>query len=449
MRDAINSYIDEHLDDYIDELSELLKIPTVSAQKRGIPETVEMVKAMLEKRGLTVQIYETAGNPVVVGRGSGKSDKTLMYYNHYDVQPAEPLELWTSPPFEPTIRDGKLYARGAGDDKGEFVSRLAALDAVLAANEGELPCNVIFVVEGEEEIGSPNLAPFVIDNADELACDACIWEFGGVDDKGHPTGYLGLRGALMVELFVKTMSQDAHSGNAHALPNAAWRLVRVLSSLKDEEEHILIEGFYDGIMTPSELDKELFEKLPDTESVVKERYDLKHFLNNLSGEGLKEAVFNPTCNIQGITTGYQAPGGKTVIPADASVKIDFRLVPGQSVDDIEQKLRAHLEKHGFGDVEVVRHGGIAPFKQDADNPFIQLVIDTAEEAFGKEMMIDPLIGGSGPIALFGETLDIPIGFAGVNYPDGKFHAPDENVVIDIFAMGCKHNAYILNRFAQA
>ena len=133
MSEAINSYIDAHLDDYIEELSELLKIPTVSAQKRGIPETVEMVKAMLEKRGLTVQIYETAGNPVVVGRGSGKSDKTLMYYNHYDVQPAEPLELWTSPPFEPTIRDGKLYARGAGDDKGEFVSRLAALDAVLSS----------------------------------------------------------------------------------------------------------------------------------------------------------------------------------------------------------------------------------------------------------------------------------------------------------------------------
>lgn len=448
MNDTISSYIDKHFDDYIEELKTLLRIPTISAQNKGIPETVELVKAMLEKRGLMVQIYETAGNPVVVGRGRGKSDKTLMFYNHYDVQPPEPLELWTTPAFEPTIRDGMLFARGAGDDKGEFVSRLAALDAVLAANDGELPCNVIFVVEGEEEIGSPNLAPFVIDNADDLACDACIWEFGGVDDNGNPTAYLGLRGALMVELFVKTMSRDAHSGNAHQLPNAAWRLVRALNTLKDEEEHILIEGFYDGIMKPSALDKELFAKLPDTEAINKERYSIEHFVNNLSGVALHESVFNPTCNIEGITTGYQGEGGKTVIPSQASVKIDFRLVPGQSVDDIEQKLRTHLEKVGFADIEVVRHGGIAPFKQEADHPFIQLVTDTAQDAFGKEMVIDPLVGGSGPIALFGETLNIPIGFAGVNYPGGKFHAPDEHIILDVFAMGCKHNAYILNRFGD-
>ncbi|MGB7337723.1 MAG: M20/M25/M40 family metallo-hydrolase [Phototrophicaceae bacterium] len=447
MNDVINQYIDAHLDDYLEELKTLLRIPTISAQKKGIPETVDLVKTMLEKRGLSVQIYATAGNPVVVGRGHGTSDKTLMFYNHYDVQPPEPLDLWTTPAFEPTIRDGKLFARGAGDDKGEFVSRLAALDAVMAAHDGILPCNVIFVVEGEEEIGSPNLAPFILDNADDLACDACIWEFGGIDDKGHPTGYLGLRGALMVELFVKTMSRDAHSGDAHLLPSAAWRLVKMLNTLKDDEEHILIEGFYEGIMLASEADKRLFAELPEWESDLKERYQIDTFVNGLSGQDFREAVFNPTCNIQGITTGYQDGGGKTVIPADASVKIDFRLVPGQSVDDIEQKLRAHLDKHGFTDIEMVRHGGIAPYKQSIDNPFVQLVVETGTEVFGKQMVINPMTGGSGPIALFGETLNIPIGFAGVNYPGGKFHAPDEHVILDVFVQGAKHNAHILDRFA--
>ncbi|MGJ3237328.1 MAG: M20/M25/M40 family metallo-hydrolase [Anaerolineae bacterium] len=448
MSDTLKQYIDDHLDAYLDELKTLLRIPTISAQKQGIPETVELVKAMLEQRGLSVQIYETAGNPVVVGRGAGKSDKTLMFYNHYDVQPPEPLELWTSPAFEPTIRDGKLFARGAGDDKGELVSRLVALDAVRAANDGELPCNVIFVVEGEEEIGSPNLAPFVTENANDLACDACIWEFGGIDDKGHPTGYLGLRGALMVELFVKTMGRDAHSGEAHVLPNAAWRLVQVLNTLKDHEEHILIEGFYDGIMTPSPVDQELFANLPEWESDYQERYEITRFVNGLTGQAFREAVFNPTCNIQGITTGYQGAGGKTVIPSEASVKIDFRLVPGQSTNDIERKLRAHLAQHGFTDVEVVRHGGIEPYKQDADDPFVQLVTETGTQVFGKQMVINPLIGGSGPIALFGETLNIPIGFAGVNYPGGKFHAPDEHIIIDVFAKGALHNAHILNRFGD-
>ena len=448
MTAKIDNFIDEHLDEYLEELSTLLRIPTISAQNKGIPETVNLVKSMLEKRGLSVQIYETAGNPVVVGRGMGKSDKTLMFYNHYDVQPPEPLELWTSPAFEPTIRDGMLFARGAGDDKGEFVSRLAALDAVVSANDGELPCNVIFVVEGEEEIGSPNLAPFVIDNTDDLACDACIWEFGGIDDKGHPTGYLGLRGALMVELFVKTMSRDAHSGEAHVLPSAAWRLVRALNTLKDDEEHILIEGFYDNIMTPSQADKELFTNLPEWESDYKERYEIDTFVSGLTGQAFREAVFNPTCNIEGITTGYQGDGGKTVIPSSASVKIDFRLVPGQNIDDIEQKLRAHLKQYGFGDIEVVRHGGIAPYKQSADNAFVNLVTETGTEVFGKEMVINPLIGGSGPIALFGETLNIPIGFAGVNYPGGKFHAPDEHIILDVFVKGCKHNAHILNRFGD-
>lgn len=443
-----DSFLEAKLDNYIEELSDLCRQPSISAQNIGIRETAEMVKGMLEQRGLDVTIYETGGHPVVVGRGTGKSERTLMFYNHYDVQPPEPLELWTTPAFEPTLRDGKLFARGVGDDKGEFVSRLAAFDAVKDANNGELPCHVIFVVEGEEEIGSPNIEAFINEHKEELACDACIWEFGGVDEFANPTGYLGMRGLLGVELHVRTMKLDAHSGGAHALPNAAWRLIRVLTALKDEEEHILIPGFYDNIVPMTDLDRELFSKLANTENADKERYGIESFLNGMTGQELNESVFNPTCNIEGITTGYQGGGIKTVIPSSASVKIDFRLVPGQVDDDLIEKLRKHLDAQGFADVEVRKISSIAPYKASADDPFIQLVRETAQDAHSKEMLLAPLNGGSGPIAAFGTILNIPIGFAGINYPDTRAHAPDENIVIDNFLLGAKHNARILQQFGD-
>lgn len=450
MSDAIqriDQFIDDKLDDYIAELSELCAQPSVSAKNEGIRETAEMVKAMLEKRGLTVTIHETEGNPVVIGTGKGQSDRRLMFYNHYDVQPPEPLDLWHSPPFEPTLRDGKLFARGVGDDKGEFVSRLAALDAVMAAHGGQLPCGVIFVVEGEEEIGSPNLESFVEDNQDMLQADGCIWEFGSTDEDGHPSGFLGLRGILVVELGVTTMSQDAHSGSAHFLPNAAWRLVHALSTLKDPNERIRIAGFYDDVQAMTEADRNLFAKLPNTDEKIKARYGLDAFVNDLQDVERKKAVFNPTCNIQGITTGYQGSGNKTVIPADAIAKIDFRLVPGQHPDDILKKLRAHLDLHGFKDVEILRSDGMLPHKDSADDPLVQLSMQAGADAYGQEVRIDPLVGGSGPAYIFGRTLNMPIIYAGVNYPGGQFHAPNENIILDNFIKGSKHVARIINGFA--
>ena len=446
--EKLDSFLESNLNQYIEELSDLCRQPSISAQNLGIREAAQMVKAMLEKRGLEVSIYETGGSPVVVGRGKGQSDRTLMFYNHYDVQPPEPLELWTSPPFEPSLRDGKLYARGVSDDKGELVSRLAAFDAVKAANDGNLPCNVLFVVEGEEEIGSPNIEPFIREHAQDLACDGCIWEFGGVNEYGNPVGVLGMRGLLGVELSVRTMKLDAHSGAAHALPNAAWRLIRMITTLKDEEEHVLIPGFYDNIVPISDLDRELFRKLPDSEAQAKERYGIEHFVMGLTGQELEEAVFNPTCNIEGITTGYQGGGIKTVIPSEASVKIDFRLVPGQEIDDLLAKLRKHLDEQGFSDVEIRKTGAIAAYKAPADDPFIQLVSQTAKDAHGKEMLLSPLSGGSGPIAAFGNILKIPIGFAGIGNPDSRAHAPDENIALEHFVLGAKHNARILQQFAE-
>ncbi len=224
-RKKIDAYLDLHLDESIAELSELCAQPSVAAQNWGMQECAVLVKKMLEKRGFAVEVMPTEGAPVVYAERAGKSEQTLLVYCHYDVQPAEPLELWDTPPFEPDLRNGRLFARGVSDDKGHITSRLFAIDALLA-ELGELPCRVKFVVEGEEEISSIHLHEFVEKNAAKLKGDLCVWEFGGVDHRGVPMQYLGLRGICYVELSVETANQDIHSGTGGSIfPNAAWRLV--------------------------------------------------------------------------------------------------------------------------------------------------------------------------------------------------------------------------------
>jgi acetylornithine deacetylase/succinyl-diaminopimelate desuccinylase-like protein len=407
------------------------------------------VATLLARHGLSVERYETPGNPVLVGRAGGRSPRTLLCYNHYDVQPPEPLELWTTPPFEPTLRDGARYARGAADDKGEFVARLAALDAVRAARGGELPCNLLFVVEGEEEIGSPTVAQFVLDHKDVLACDGSIWEGGGIGPDGAPELILGARGILAVELSVRTMSRDAHSGGAHIFPSAAWRLVRALNSLKGEDEHIRIKGFYEHALPPTPEMVALMDKLPDFETVMREVYDVKDFVLGRTGAALERAVYEPTCNIQGINTGYQAEGDKTIIPAYASAKLDFRLVPDMAPDDILAKLRAHLDESGFGDVAIHSYGGMMPFKASPDSPLVKLTIATGEEVYGQPTVVSPTSGGSTPMYAFSGPLGgIPVVSAGVGYWDNRIHAPNEHVRVQDFLNGARHVARIMDGFGS-
>jgi acetylornithine deacetylase/succinyl-diaminopimelate desuccinylase-like protein len=443
----LDDFINSHLDHYVAELSELCAQPSISARKEGTQECAELVARILARHGLVVERYETAGNPILVGRGAGRSPRTLLCYNHYDVQPAEPLELWTSPPFKPTVRDGALYARGAADDKGEFIARLAALDAVRAAHGGELPCNVLFVVDGEEEIGSPTVAQFVLDHRDLLACDGSIWEGGGIGPDGAPELVLGARGILVVELSVQTMTRDAHSGGAEVFPSAAWRLVRALNSLKDENDHILVAGFYDDVQPPSALDLQLLDALPTFEDVYREVYGVKNFVLGRSGPALRRAVFQPTCNIQGITTGYQGEGDKTIIPSRASAKLDFRLVPDQDPGDLVPKLRAHLDATGFTDVLIHSYAGSMPFKAPPDSLLVRLTAESGQEVYGKPAQIAPMGGGSTPIYAFSGPLgDIPVVTAGVGYWDNRLHAPDEHVRLQDFVNGARHIARIMDQF---
>ena len=446
----IDSYLDKNLDQSLEELKRYVSQPSISAQNLGLKECAQIVKDMLEKRGFTAQVLSTDGAPVVFGERKGKSDKTLLIYNHYDVQPPEPLELWESPPFEPEIRAGKMYGRGVSDDKSHLTSRLFALDAILDS-EGELPCNVKFIVEGEEETSSTHLHGFITDNLDLLKADACIWEFGGVDHRDMPMQYLGLRGICYVELSVESLGTDVHSGLGGSIfPNAAWRLVWALNSLKGADERILIPGFYDDVVPPSARDRELMDKLPDVADEYKTRYGVKEFIKGLKGgTDLKmEEVFTPTCTICGLTSGYQGPGSKTVQPARASAKVDFRLVPTQKPEDIVKKLRKHLDAQGFSDVQINFLGGEPAARTDPDDPFIKIVVDTSTEIYEAPMEIVPMVGGSGPSYPFVHDLGLPVATMGLGYPGTLAHAPNENIRLDLYMKHAKHMARVIKEFVK-
>ena len=446
----IDAYLNTNIDRSLEELGRLVAQPSISAQKIGLKECAELVASMLRGRGFKAEIYPTAGSPIVVAERKGKSDKTLLIYNHYDVQPPEPLELWESPPFEPERRDGKMFGRGVSDDKGHIAARLFAIDALLAET-GELPCNIKFIIEGEEETASINLTKFVLEHKDLLKADACMWEFGGVDHTDTPMQYLGLRGICYVELSVDLLSTDVHSGLGGSIfPNAAWRLVWALNTLKGPDERIRIPGFYDAVRPPSARDRELMSALPDPADEYRSRYGVPYFLKGLTGgTDLKIAeVFSPTCTICGLTSGYQGPGSKTVLPARASAKVDFRLVPDQDPADILQKLRAHLDAEGFQDVRITDLGGDAPARTDPDDPFIQLVASTAQDVYGVPMTLVPLTGGSGPSHPFVHDLGLPVATGGMGYPDTRTHAPNENIRVDLFLKHARHMARIIGDFAK-
>lgn len=444
----IDTFLTDRLDSYIQETADLCAQPSVSARKEGTRECSELVAQVLARHGFEVQSFDTPGDPVIVGRAKERSERTLLFYNHYDVQPPEPLELWESPPFEPTIRDGALYARGAKDDKGELIARLAAVDAAREANGGELPCGVTFVVEGEEEIGSPHIAQFVQDHLDLLRCDGAIWEEGGIAPDDRSYNMIGCRGVLGVELSVTTASRDAHSGSAHLIPSAAWRLTWALASLKGPDERVLIPGFYDDARPPSEEILAHIKTLPSYEKEEREMLGLDRYLLGRTGEEARRAVYEPTCNIEGIITGYQGEGSKTVIPARASAKLDFRLVPDQDPLDIQAKLRAHLDELGFTDITITSHGMMWPSSSGLDNGLVRLTGQAALEVYGVPAITIPLNGGSSPIYAFQKPLGgIPVVRAGVGYINSSTHAPNEHVRLNDFLRAAQQIARIVDRFA--
>ncbi len=432
--------------DYLDRLTRLCKQPSIAAQGTGMAETASLVERMLREVGASVRQVPTEGYPVVYAE-IGEGERTLLFYNHYDVQPPEPLDEWHSDPFGAEVRNGALYARGVADNKGNIAARIAAVDAYLAAR-GKLPCRVKFIIEGEEEIGSPSLPAFAQANPDLVQADACVWEAGYADLEGRREIYLGVKGILYVELEARKAVTDWHSAWATIVPNAAWYLLRALQTLKDSDGRMLIPGFYDRVRPPTEADREALRRMPFDEQGRLSQLGIREFNRGLTGMALlEEHLFQPTCNIAGIWSGYTGPGMKTVLPHRATAKLDFRLAPDQDPHEVFDLLKRHLRAQGFGDVEVRLLSAEHPARTPVDHPFARLVEQVTREISGKEPVVYPLTPATGPMYALCARYGIPAASTGVGHANSHNHAPDENILLEDFYMGIGQIAGIIEKFA--
>lgn len=416
------------------QLARLIAIPSVSAEGRGLHEAAAAVRALLDELGLTTELHQTAGAPVVYGHLPAQSGRpTILFYNHYDVQPADPLDEWHTPPFELSLRDGTWFGRGVSDDKGQLVSRIAALHWY-REKHGSLPFGVTFVVEGEEEIGSPHLADYVDERAEQLAADGCVWEFGGVTASGRPMTYFGLKGIACIALQVRTASHDLHSSLGAVVENPIYRLAAAIASLRDANGRVTIPGFYDGVVPFTAAQEALIDALPDEAAELKDVYGVDGYIGGVTGaEFQRQLLGQPNINFNGFHSGYGGPGSKTVLPATAEVKIDVRLVPGQDPARVIELLRGHLDAQGFDDVVIVEletHEFAA--RSAADHPFVTHTIDALRTAYGLEPVVYPSVAGSGPMHPFVEHLGVPVVGLGCSHPGSRVHSPNENVRVADF-----------------
>ncbi len=414
------------------ELFEFLRIPSVSARPEHRGDTraaAEWLRDRLARAGLETDILETEGHPVVLGewRGAGPEAPTLLIYGHYDVQPAEPLELWTSPPFEPTVRDGRIYARGVADDKGQVFLHLAALEHLLAT-AGTLPVNVVVLVEGEEEIGSPHLLPFVEEHRERLAADAVVISDSALFAEGIPSLLFSLRGLAYTEIRVRGPRSDLHSGAyGGAVPNPATELARILATLHDDEGRIRIPGFYDDVVTWDEDTLEGIRALPFSAEAFREGVGAPGLHGEAGWSPLERLWVRPTCEVNGLLSGYTGEGAKTVLPAEAMAKVSFRLVPDQDPKRVVELLRAHVAEVASPQVAVeileLHHG--SPWRARPEGPFFDAARDALRETFGVEPVLTGE-GGSIPIVPdFERILGAPAVLLGFALPGCNMHAPDE------------------------
>lgn len=442
------SYVNKNADRYIRDLQTLCRQPSVSLQNLGVAETAEMVIRLLKRIGCRVSTFTIEGShPIIVGE-VGQGRRTLMIYNHYDVQPPEPLGKWESGPFSAAIRGDALYARGAADNKGNFVARLAAVEAYLKVFK-ELPLRVIFVLDGEEEIGSPHLEAFAQKNKEMLKADACIWESGYKDAEDRHTICLGLKGYCAVELRLEGAVTEMHSSWGTIVENPAWRLVWALRTLQAEDYRLTLDGVWDHVLPPTDSEVRLLEKVAFGEERLKKAYGISQFINGLTGiELLKKHFYQPALTICGIGAGYSGPGVKTILPNAAVAKLEFRLIPNLSPELILGLLRSHLNRRGLQDIQIVPWGGMHPAKSSFGESVVSVAVEAARSIYGHEPVIYPMLSGSGPMYPLCQGLGIPAVSVGVGHAGSHIHAPNENIRITDFVQGIKYIGHILELFSR-
>jgi acetylornithine deacetylase/succinyl-diaminopimelate desuccinylase-like protein len=453
---SVAAYVNDQQDRYLEQLKQILRIPSISTDPNHASEVrraSEWVENRLRSAGCTkVEIHTTPRHPIVYGEWMGAPGKpTILVYGHYDVQPVDPIALWVTPPFEPTVRDGRIYARGASDDKGQFLIHVNAFEAHLKAS-GTCPVNVKFLLEGEEEIGSPNLEPFVAKNKQKLACDAVVVSDTAMFAKGVPSICHGLRGLTYLQVDVRGSNRDLHSGTfGGAVINPAWALSRMLAALKDDKGKVKIPGFYDRVVKLSAAERKAYKKLPHSDAKLRKSIGVPELFGESGFSTLERLWARPTLEVNGIWGGFMGDGAKTVIPAEAHAKVSMRLVPDQRPKEIAKKAEAYLKKIAPKSVQVtVTHvhsgdGWLASTDSDA----LRAAGRAVKRAFGKTPVY-VREGGSIPvIASFDRVLRVPAVLLGIGLHDDNLHAPNEKLDLDNFHKGNEAAAYLMEELGAS
>ncbi len=462
MSDIISTTVDAETKGLISDLQALIRQPSVSARRVGLLECANLVAHIMLKSGINSELLYLDNDdylkndkkdvpPIVYGEVKSKANpngRTILFYNHYDVQPEEPLELWKADPFSGKVEGNYIFGRGSSDDKGELITRIKAVEYFLKKT-GDVPCNVKFIVEGEEEIGSSHIEKYLTKYRHKFTCDGVIWEFGYIDERDRPIISLGMKGLLYIELIAKGPSRDAHSSLAVLIENPAWQLVRALNTMRDHDGKILIKDWYKDVreFTPEEL--LLIANEPFDEEKFKKEYGIDKFVNNLTGiEANKAFVGMPTCNIAGLLSGYTGEGAKTVLPSNAKVKIDFRLVPDMIPEKQFELVKNHLEENGFkDDIDIKLIHGEAAMRIPFNHSFVKQVEESAKETFGSAI-ISISSAGTGPMHSFAKVLCAPCVSIGSTYMYAKIHSPNEFARIDLLNKTTKCIGAILEKFAS-
>lgn len=440
---AVFSHIQAYADQWVAELMDYAAQPSISAQNNGIDATAALLRDRFEAMGLEAEIRPTPGHPVVLARWCKLANApTVLLYGHYDVQPPEPLDAWTSPPFAPAIRDGRIYARGIGDNKGQHFAQMLAVQSHLQVH-GTLPCNVLFMLDGEEEVGSPNLPGFVAAHRQQLQADLVVIADGSLHPSGTPVVQMGVRGLLNFELHARTAGRDVHSGNfGGVVPNAAWALVQLLATMKNAAGEITIEGLYDTVQEPSAADLAAVAALPMDVDELRRGLELDALDGPAHRGFFERLMFHPTLTLNGLHSGYAGPGMKTVIPHEASAKCDMRLVAAQTCDAVFALVERHVARHAPG-VRVQRLNSMEPSRTPVDSPFTAAVLRAVELAHGRRPLLYPTVGASLPNYVFTQTLGLPTFLVPYANADQANHAPNENLRIDCFQNGIRTGAALL------
>jgi acetylornithine deacetylase/succinyl-diaminopimelate desuccinylase-like protein len=455
MNPAVIDFINTSHDRYLEELTQYISIPSVSAlpehaadMRRCADWTAEQLKTI----GLqNVRVIDTPGHPVVYGDWlNAPGAPTVLFYGHYDVQPVDPLDQWLSPPFEATVRDNEVFARGATDDKGQLFVHVKALEAHLAKT-GSLPINARVIFEGEEEIGSPNLDQFIREHKAELGCDVVVISDSGMFDKGVPSICYGLRGLSYFQIDLRGTTTDLHSGSfGGAVANPAFVLAQVLSQMKDRGGHVKIPGFYDDVRELTEREREEFKRLPFNEKQYRKGLGAPKLHGETGYSTLERTWARPTFEINGLLSGFTGEGAKTVIPATAMAKISMRLVPNQDPDKIAALFEAHVKKVTPKSVElkVTRMHGGKPWMTELDSPFVQAAARAIELGFNRSPVYTREGGSIPVVSTFQSELNAPTVLFGLGLPDENAHAPNEKLDLGNFFGGIIAAAYLYEEIAK-